>query len=92
MKLIPIFTEKSTGLAKQGKYTFGVDVKVTKNQVRAELLKVFGVHTKDIRTIKNVGEEKRNQKGKKIRIAASKKAIVTIAEGEKLDVFEEKKK
>ncbi len=92
MKLVPVFTEKSTGFAKQGKYTFAVDVKATKNQVRAELLKIFGVHAKEVRTIKNVGESKRNLRGQKVWVRASKKAIVTIAEGEKLDVFEEKKK
>ena len=92
MKLVPIFTEKSTNLAKQGKYTFEVDVKATKHLIKSELLKVFGVHVRDVRTIKNTGEAKKNLRGHKVWVRAVKKAIVTIAEGEKLDVFEEKKK
>lgn len=92
MKLIPVFTEKSASLAKQGKYTFEVDVKATKNQIRSEILKVFGVHVKSVRTIKIAGEDKRNQRGKKIHLAPRKKAVITISDGEKLEIFEEVKK
>lgn len=92
MKLIPVFTEKSTNLAKQGKYTFSVDLTASKNQIKNALLKVFGVHVTDIRTIKVKGESKRNLRGRKVWVPARKKAVIVIKEGEKLDLFEEKKK
>lgn len=92
MRLTPIFTEKSTNLAKQGKYTFAVDVKVAKSQIKSAILKIFGVHVTNIRTVKIQGESKKNSRGRKVWIPAKKKAIVMIKDGEKLDIFEEKKK
>lgn len=91
MKLIPVFTEKSTSLVKEGKYTFDVDVTASKYQIRNQLFRVFGVHAVDVRTVKTKGESKKSLRGKKVWIPARKKAIISIKEGEKLEVFEGKK-
>ena len=87
----PVFTEKSSKMAKEGKYTFWVDRGLTKNAIKALVAKQFGVHVVGIKTISVAGEVKRNVKGKKITVKGAKKAIVTLKAKEKIDVFEEKK-
>lgn len=89
--MTPIFTEKSLKLAKQGKYSFWVDKNANKLFIKSAVAKAFGVHVTDIKTISVKGETKRNAKGKKSRLTGGKKAIVSLKEGEKIDIFEEKK-
>jgi large subunit ribosomal protein L23 len=90
--ITPIYTEKSLKQAKEGQYTFLVGRNAVKTSLKSEISKLFGVHVIDIKTIKVSGEQKRNAKGNKISVLANKKAIVTLKEGEKLDIFEEGKK
>ena len=88
----PIFTEKTTRLAKEGKYTFLVSARDVKSMLKSEIASLFKVHVKSIKTLKVGGEAKRNSKGIKVTKLASKKAIVTLKAGEKIDLFDEKKK
>jgi len=90
--LKPVFTEKSLKMAKQGKYTFWVDAKTDKISIKAEIARVFGVHVTDINTIKKAGEAGRTARGRKFNKLASKKAVVMIKSGEKIDIYEEVKK
>lgn len=90
--LKPIFTEKSLRLAKLGAYTFGVGRGLNKKQIAAEIAKLFGVHVTSVRTIKVTGERGRNAKGIKFNKISGKKAIVTLKDKEKIDLFEESKK
>lgn len=87
-----IFTEKTTRLAKEGKYTFRVGMGFTKSELKSEISKIFGVHVRSIKTVKIGPEEKRNSKGKKQFLSGIKKAIVSLKEGEKIDLFHEKTK
>lgn len=88
----PVFTEKSLGLAKQGKYTFWVGLGDTKTSLKSEIAKMFGVHVVTIKTISVKGEAKRNVRGRKVTYMPKKKAIVTLKDKEKIDLFEETKK
>jgi large subunit ribosomal protein L23 len=88
----PVFTEKSTKMAKEGKYSFWVEPNDDKMNLKTEIARLFGVHVTSIRTVRKGGEKGRNARGKKFDKLASKKAIVTIKDGEKIDVFEESKK
>lgn len=88
----PVFTEKSLNLAKQGKYTFWVAKSDTKPSIKAEVAKMFGVHVLTIKTVTTKGESKRNVRGKKLLMLGAKKAIVTLKDKEKIDIFEETKK
>lgn len=88
----PVFTEKSTKMAKMGKYSFWVEVGSDKMSLKSAIAKLFGVHVTSIKTTQKGGEKGRNARGKKFNKLASKKAIVTIKDGEKIDVFEESKK
>jgi ribosomal protein L23 len=91
MKLEPIVTEKSLDLAKKGRYTFRVEVGLRKHQIKRLIDEIFGVHVKTIRTMNIRGEVKKTLSGRKRRVMPSKKAIVTLAEKEKIDLFETKK-
>ncbi|HKB88457.1 MAG TPA: 50S ribosomal protein L23 [Patescibacteria group bacterium] len=90
--LKPIFTEKSINMAKNGKYSFWVEPNDNKMGLKSEIAKIFGVHVTSIKTIKKAGEKGRTARGKKFNKLASKKAIVTVKDGEKIDIFEESKK
>ncbi len=82
----PVITEKS-GVAAQndGKYTFKVDVKANKTEIKAAIEKLFNVKVESIRTI--------NVKPKKKRVGRypgltnrTKKAIVKLADGQSIDL------
>lgn len=88
----PIFTEKSLTLAGEGKYTFKVDRGMTKKDIRNEIARIFGVHVVRVRTLSVGGETGRNIRGRKFTKLGIKKAIVTLQDKEKLDIFEESKK
>lgn len=90
--LEPILTEKSTKLAKEGKYTFRVGVTVNKFQVKTLIESTFGVHVIEVKTLNNKKKVAKNSQGKKRTTPAYKKAIVTLKKDEKIDLFEEKKK
>ena len=82
----PVVTEKATMLGQEeGKYLFKVDPKATKNQIKNAVEKIFNVKVERIQTI--------NSKPKKKRVGRYagmtnkyKKAIVTLAEGQTIDL------
>ena len=74
----PIITEKSAGGQAQGKYTFKVNKKATKVDVRMAVEKLFNVKVVNVNT-SIVKGAKRNRNGRQYRSADWKKAIVTIA-------------
>jgi len=90
MNIIPVITEKSMLDAKAGKYTFNVDPGLNKNQIKDLLGKVFGVHVVTVKTLTYKGRVKKNFKGNKITVAKIKKAIITLKDKEKIDLFETK--
>ncbi len=92
MKIIPVLTEKSLNSAKEGKYTFWVDPGLIKNEIRALVNKIFNVHAKRVWTINFKGGERKNNRGRKVRIPGRKKAMVTLGKDEKIDLFEQKGK
>ncbi len=88
----PVFTEKSLKMARQGQYSFWVERDMDKLSLKAIIAKMFGVHVLSIKTIKKAGEKGNNVRGRKFEKLQLKKAVVTIKDGEKIDVFEENKK
>jgi large subunit ribosomal protein L23 len=91
MKLEPVFTEKSLNEAKKGNYTFRVDRSLNKNQIKELVEKVFGVNVVNVRTQNEKKEQKRTVSGRKRVIMPRKKAVVSLKEKEKIDIFEEAK-
>jgi large subunit ribosomal protein L23 len=88
----PVITEKSTGLKEAAnRYVFRVDVKANKTQIRRAVEQMFNVKVKDVRTAVLPGKRTvvMNRRGRFEGYRSSwKKAYVTLAAGDKIDVFE----
>ena len=84
----PIITEKSTQMTSLGRYTFQVDKRAKKKEIKRAVEKFFGVKVKKVRTIIMRGKKRRVGRLRKETQAADwKKAIVQLAAGEKIDLF-----
>ena len=82
----PVVSERSFDLMSQNKYTFEVAKQAPKVEIAAAVEKLFGVHVLKVNTI-NV-----KPKTKRVRYVAGqtrswKKAIVTVAEGDSIELF-----
>jgi large subunit ribosomal protein L23 len=81
----PVITEKSTNLSGQNKVVFRIPLEAGKRDVKAAVEGLFGVKVTAVNTIRNKGKVKRFR-GHVGRRSDTKKAIVTLAEGSKIDV------
>ena len=81
----PVITEKSQAAQAEGKYTFKVDPKATKLEIKAAVEKIFNVKVTDVRTM-NVKPKKRRVGRYTGLTNRSKKAIVTLADGQTIDL------
>jgi len=78
-------TEKATDLSGLRKYVFIVDRKANKSEVKKAIESIYGVKVEGVNIINIKGKAKRL--GRSLgRTSAFKKAIVTLKEGEKIDV------
>jgi large subunit ribosomal protein L23 len=74
----PLVTEKSSSESTLGKYSFKVDVRATKPEIRSAIEKLFDVKVVSVNTIRYDGKEKRQRTS--VGMTPSwKKAVVTIA-------------
>lgn len=85
--LRPIVTEKSSILTEEGKYTFEVDPRANKTQIKIAIEKIFGVKVAKVATMRRTGKVYRTRDGIGRR-KDSKRAIVTLREGT-IDFFGE---
>lgn len=83
----PIITEKSYGLMNEGKYTFEVDKKANKLEVKQACEKLFNVKVEKV-NILNVRPKKRRVGKYEGLTPSMKKAIVKLAEGQTIEQFE----
>jgi len=84
----PIVTEKSLAAAALGKYTFEVDSRAEKGEIARAVERAFGVHVVSLRTIRKKGKTRRSgSRRKKIVVSGTKKAIVKLRSGEKIEAF-----
>ncbi len=84
----PLITEKSTIVRDEGnQYIFEVDRRANKVEVRKAIETIFKVKVLDVRTMNILGKKKRQGRtvGKK---SDWKKAVVTVAPGQAIEVFE----
>ena len=84
--LAPVISEKSYGLLDENKYTFIVHPDTNKTEVKLAVEKVFGVRVTNVNTINRQGKRKRTRAGFGKR-NDTKRAIVTLAEGDRIDLF-----
>jgi large subunit ribosomal protein L23 len=82
----PVVSEKSYGLLDEGKYTFIVDPEANKVQIRQAVEEVFRVKVTGVNTINRPGKRRRTRRGWGKR-PDTKRAIVTLAEGDRIDIF-----
>lgn len=83
----PLITEKNSLLAEEGVYVFEVDRKATKTDVRSAVEKFFRVKVKSVRTSVCRGRSRRTKLGVG-KVRYWKKAMVKLAPGEKITLFE----
>lgn len=82
----PIVTEKSTSLSEQNKFVFRVPLDANKQEIKQAVETLFKVKVLSVNTLKTLGKTKRF-KGMVGKRSDSKKAIVTLNEGESMDVM-----
>ena len=82
----PVVTERSFDLMEQGKYTFEVARTAPKEEIRAAIEKLFDVHVVKVNTV-NVKPKMRRVRYVAGKTRTWKKAIVTLAPGEQIEVF-----
>ena len=87
----PVLTEKALGLASNGKYTFVVPTNFTKYQIKHEIGRIYGVTVREVSTSSKKAVTKRTLRRQSITVGATKKAVVKLAEGQKIDAFAETK-
>lgn len=83
--LAPVITEKATMGSEHGQVTFKVALDATKPEIKNAVEAIFGVQVKAVNTLRLKGKTKRFR-GYKGRRSDVKKAIVTLAEGQTVDV------
>lgn len=81
----PVITEKSQAAQNMGKYVFKVDPKANKIEIKNAIEKIFKVKVTSIRTL-NVKPKKRRVGRYSGLTNRTKKAIVTLAEGQTINL------
>ena len=84
--LAPVISEKSYGLLDENKYTFDVHPLANKTQIKIAIEQVFHVKVTDVNTLNRPGKRKRTRSGFGRR-KGIKRAIATLREGDRIDVF-----
>ena len=84
--LRPVVSEKSYGLLDEGKYTFVVAPDANKTQIKQAVEEVFRVKVTGVNTLNRQGKRRRTRFGYGKR-SDTKRAIVTLAEGDRIDIF-----
>lgn len=83
----PLITEKATILAGEQKYAFAVARQANKQQIRGAIETAFNVRVTKVNTMNVHGKRRRMGRGFS-RAPDWKKAIVTLAEGDTIQIFE----
>ena len=84
--LRPVISEKSYGLLDANKYTFLVAPDANKTEIKIAIEKIFGVKVTDVNTINRKGKRKRTKFGYGTR-NDTKRAVVSLAEGDRIEIF-----
>jgi large subunit ribosomal protein L23 len=87
--LHPVVSEKSYALMENGVYIFVVAPEATKIDVRRAVEHSFGVRVSHVNTLNRKGKRRRNRRTNTVGTrSATKRAVVTLAGGDKIDLFE----
>ena len=83
--IAPVITEKATTMSEHNKVVFKVNLKATKLEIKEAVEKLFDVKVKHVNTLTRRGKLK-VFKGVLGRKSDSKRAVVTLEEGHRIDV------
>lgn len=93
ISVFPVATEKAYGLSKDNIYVFKAPTEANKQEIVAAIEKQFSVKVLNIKTLIRDGKKVRAKAGKRLyktaQLKDTKVAYVKLAEGNKIDVFEE---
>jgi large subunit ribosomal protein L23 len=83
----PVVSEKSYAGLERNRYTFLVDQRANKTEIKEAIQKIWNVQVLSVNTLMRRGKVKRRRytQGKR---ADQKRAIVTLAEGDTIEIFE----
>ncbi|MCL1837735.1 MAG: 50S ribosomal protein L23 [Propionibacteriaceae bacterium] len=84
--LAPVVSEKSYGLLDENKYTFIVAPNANKTEIKIAVEQLFNVKVTAVNTINRNGKRRRTRAGWGKR-PDTKRAIVSVAEGQRIDIF-----
>ena len=84
--LAPVVSEKSYGLLDQNTYTFLVKPTANKTEIKIAIEEIFGVKVTSVNTMNRKGKTRRTRYGMGKR-PDTKRAIVTVAEGDRIAIF-----
>ncbi|MFP5254538.1 MAG: 50S ribosomal protein L23 [Acidimicrobiia bacterium] len=85
----PIVSEKSYALSETGAYTFRVHASASKPEIHDAVEKIFNVKVEKVNTLNRKGKRKRNRRtGVLGSRPDTKRAIVTLAEGQTIDLYQ----
>ncbi len=84
--IAPVVSEKSYGLLDDNKYTFLVRPEANKTAIKIAVEKIFDVKVIAVNTVNRKGKVRRTRTGTGKR-PDTKRAIVSIAEGQSIDIF-----
>jgi large subunit ribosomal protein L23 len=83
----PVVSEKSYAGLEQNTYTFLVDPRANKTEIKEAVQAIWNVQVVSVRTLNRRGKVKRRRftRGKR---PDQKRALVTLAEGDRIEIFE----
>ena len=84
--IAPVVSEKSYGMLDENKYTFLVAPYANKTEIKIAVEKIFGVKVLSVNTLNRQGKRKRTRIGFGKR-NDTKRAIVSVAAGDRIDIF-----
>ena len=84
--LAPVVSEKSYALLDENKYTFLVAPDANKTEIKIAVEAVFDVKVTGVNTLNRQGKKRRTRTGTGKR-ADTKRAIVSVADGQRIDIF-----
>ncbi len=84
----PLITEKATRLGARQQYAFEVRPQANKVQIKEAVEAAFNVHVRAVNVMNMKGKARRSRRGPMSYRPDWKKAVVTLTEGEKIEVFE----
>ena len=84
--IAPVVSEKSYGLLDANKYTFLLHPDANKTEIKIAVEKIFGVKVTAVNTINRKGKARRTRNGLGKR-KDTKRAIVSVAAGQSIDIF-----